>query len=84
MLPTKLFLDNGLVRRIRRLLAADLYFALTDSRAFCILHLPGETEAGNAGEHPARDSRSGLRQNVTGRMIINIILPTPNFPERYS
>ena len=31
-----------------------------------MIHLAGETDAGSAGEHPARDSRLGRRMTVEG------------------
>ena len=56
-------------RRLRRAEArrgapsADL---LTSAKETPIIHPAGETDAGPAGEHPARDSRPGRRMTVEG------------------
>ena len=56
-------------RRMRRAQARrqrELREALTDRKETLMIHPAGETDAGSAGEHPARDSRPGRRIAVEG------------------
>ncbi len=56
-------------RRLRRAEArrdAPPAELLTSAKETPIIHLAGETDAGPAGEHPARDSRPGRRMTVEG------------------
>jgi len=43
---------------------------LTDNQAYAILQTVGETETGNAGEQPARDSRLELRRKVDSEGVL--------------
>jgi len=53
------------LRKIKRQQQRENQFTLlTDTMAYAILPTPGETEAGSAGEQPARDSRVELRRNL--------------------
>jgi putative transposase len=65
-------------RRLRRAQArqrGDIPHDLTLREETPIIHLAGETDAGPAGEHPARDSRLGRRMTVEGEPSRS---PTPH------
>ena len=51
---------------------------LTDNRAYAILPIVGETDAGNAGEQPARDSRQDNRRKAVGEGIVFIPSDPPS------
>jgi len=51
---------------------------LTDNKAYAILPITGETDAGNAGEQPARDSRLDNRRKAVGEGIIFIPSDPPS------
>lgn len=51
---------------------------LTDNFAYVILQTVGETDAGNAGEQPARDNRLELRRKVDSEGVIFTPSYTPN------
>jgi Integrase core domain len=60
---------------------------LTDNRAYAILPILGETDAGNAGEQPARDNRLELRRKIISEGVlfapsdIPEIFPMPQKPQ---
>jgi len=66
-------------RRLRRRQRVSAISCLTKTAPYETLHMAGETDAGTAGEQPARDSRPGGLRNVgTG------VVTTPSIQTKHS